>query len=342
MFFTTAFTRWECPGCGSILAVSVSRRILIGLTAGCIPLGISVGLRPYGAALAYTFLIALIVGLILILLYFFDQAVVVERRGLRCKKCGYDLQGQTEARCPECGTAFEPALLASKGLAGAGRRHRTTWVWTIVAVVTLMLLASVLLGLHQWRRAARPRLSAQTRKLYEALPAYADRHGGKAPDHAIALAGAGDVLARYFISPASGSAPDAVQLGDVTLARFDALTPPRKQEVVAAAAAALPGRVIVHRLGDFVFTYHGIDFANAAPELWVVLWSPDPGQNPPAGPGGDTVIGTAGGQVERIKLVDLAAALAKQNALRAQHGLPPLTNPLLVTHEKPRVAPPDP
>jgi hypothetical protein len=28
-----------------------------------------------------------------------------------CVHCGYDLRGQTEPRCPECGRAFDPALL---------------------------------------------------------------------------------------------------------------------------------------------------------------------------------------------------------------------------------------
>ncbi len=28
-----------------------------------------------------------------------------------CIPCGYDLRGQTEPRCPECGTSFDPALL---------------------------------------------------------------------------------------------------------------------------------------------------------------------------------------------------------------------------------------
>jgi len=28
-----------------------------------------------------------------------------------CMHCGYDLRGQTEARCPECGRAFDPHLL---------------------------------------------------------------------------------------------------------------------------------------------------------------------------------------------------------------------------------------
>jgi len=28
-----------------------------------------------------------------------------------CMKCGYDLRGQLEPRCPECGEAFDPAML---------------------------------------------------------------------------------------------------------------------------------------------------------------------------------------------------------------------------------------
>lgn len=28
-----------------------------------------------------------------------------------CRMCGYDLRGQTEPRCPECGVPFDPSLL---------------------------------------------------------------------------------------------------------------------------------------------------------------------------------------------------------------------------------------
>jgi uncharacterized paraquat-inducible protein A len=37
--------------------------------------------------------------------YLQDHGVAV------CLRCGYDLRGQTEPRCPECGTEFKPALL---------------------------------------------------------------------------------------------------------------------------------------------------------------------------------------------------------------------------------------
>lgn len=36
---------------------------------------------------------------------------LVERGVPICVKCGYDLRGQTEPRCPECGESFDPELL---------------------------------------------------------------------------------------------------------------------------------------------------------------------------------------------------------------------------------------
>ncbi len=75
---------------------------------------------------AETVLLILIVslyagGVRLISLHIFRNRV---RRRLRellisngvpiCLKCGYDLRGQAEARCPECGTAFDEELLTGR------------------------------------------------------------------------------------------------------------------------------------------------------------------------------------------------------------------------------------
>jgi len=41
-----------------------------------------------------------------------EQAVKIGSAGRpRCRKCGYDLRGQRELRCPECGTEFDEAIL---------------------------------------------------------------------------------------------------------------------------------------------------------------------------------------------------------------------------------------
>jgi hypothetical protein len=39
------------------------------------------------------------------------RELLVSRGVAVCIQCGYDLQGQTEPRCPECGTAFDLKLL---------------------------------------------------------------------------------------------------------------------------------------------------------------------------------------------------------------------------------------
>lgn len=37
----------------------------------------------------------------------------LNKRGIPiCMKCGYDLRGQVEPRCPECGTDFDSELLS--------------------------------------------------------------------------------------------------------------------------------------------------------------------------------------------------------------------------------------
>ena len=41
-----------------------------------------------------------------------ELRVELQKRGVPiCIPCGYDLRGQSEARCPECGKPFDPALL---------------------------------------------------------------------------------------------------------------------------------------------------------------------------------------------------------------------------------------
>jgi hypothetical protein len=38
-----------------------------------------------------------------------------QRRDTVCRKCGYNLTGLTEPRCPECGTPFDAQLSAGRG-----------------------------------------------------------------------------------------------------------------------------------------------------------------------------------------------------------------------------------
>lgn len=45
---------------------------------------------------------------------------ILQRGRAVCMRCGYDLQGLTEARCPECGMGFDPILLGNRSGGGTG------------------------------------------------------------------------------------------------------------------------------------------------------------------------------------------------------------------------------
>ena len=91
-------------------------------------------------------------------------------------------------------------------------------------------------------------------------------------------------------------------------------------------------------MGDFVFTYHGVDFENVDSKLWVVVWSPDPDLNVPLNLQDWVAVGMADGTAQAMTVNTLVSALRRQNVVRAAQGLPPLKNPLDVTHDKPQVA----
>ncbi|MBN2446961.1 MAG: hypothetical protein JXO22_09560 [Phycisphaerae bacterium] len=91
-----------------------------------------------------------------------DRAAVIERGGLHCQGCGYDLHGQVTPRCPECGrelNAAERALLAGAALPPPARGLTR---WGLTLVVVLVLLFTVTLGLVFYTRTPRvvgPRLA---------------------------------------------------------------------------------------------------------------------------------------------------------------------------------------
>ena len=114
-----------------------------------------------------------------------------------------------------------------------------------------------------------------------------------------------------------------------------------------AAGDGLPSDVVAHRLGDFVFVYHGADLNAADPNLWVVVGVPAANTSarptvthvtwpatstqpaitsaPPA-----FTAGSADGNVTEYNARAFQDALARQNALRQRANLPPLPNPMSV------------
>lgn len=156
---------------------------------------------------------------------------------------------------------------------------------------------------------------------------------------------AGQFLESGFVRPSAFLTADTtltladVPVGSLTLADFSDtiganLTDAQKQ-ALAEAAASLPADVIAHRLGDMVFTYHGINPNTAAQDLWVVIAAPLPA-NALGSPA--TVVGKVGSATESFTPDEFPAALTRQNALRARYGLAPLPPPETVTHDQPAVA----
>ena len=188
--------------------------------------------------------------------------------------------------------------------------------------------------------AASMNTAGETEYVLESVLAFAEDHKGEWPGHAVQLAADEYLMAHEFVSfnTLTLTTEASVPVSSTTLDQFDILSSPEKQAVAQAAGAALPEETTAHRLGDFVFTYHGIDLENVNPDLWLVIWAPDPDQNPPFDPSDLIQVGRANGTVREVPLASFPEALSAQNALRLAHGMPSLRSPLRITHTSPAVA----
>ena len=147
---------WRCPGCGALLGIDKRRRLL--------------AMIPYAVLLfvlltvlhipnwGYWVALPVVVAVGYANFVFFDRAVVLERAGFRCQRCGYDLRGQVEPRCPECGWEFDaadstfqktslqqeepvdPAARAAAYRQPLGRRVVTATVFSLITVALLLAL----------------------------------------------------------------------------------------------------------------------------------------------------------------------------------------------------------
>ena len=138
---TSAWGRFPCKACGSVLGISLPRR-MIALIPWCACVFVLLtmariqdyGWPVMGAALVATFLCVF---------YPLERVVLVDRRSFCCHRCGYELEGLTKPRCPECGTPFDPAekerILARLGTPAPIGRGR----WAAVLVITLLVAAVI-------------------------------------------------------------------------------------------------------------------------------------------------------------------------------------------------------
>jgi hypothetical protein len=220
---------------------------------------------------------------------------------------------------------------------------------TLALPVTLFLLAaggyaylvhSVLSGPMAAYRSMQSAVSdPRPQSVLTAFQAYLQDHSDQLPTHAIELVHQGYLQTDDLILASTGTIEDDVPIGDggLTLDDYNGLTARQQKAVTNDTIAAQPPDVIAHRLGDFVFTFHGIDPTQSDPGIWIAVVCPDPDVNPPLG--SNEMIGVIhlGGFVNWFPQSQLVAELHAQNALRTQHQLPPLPDPTAITHQAPAV-----
>jgi hypothetical protein len=268
----------------------------------------------------------------------------------------------------------------------AARAALAALAWPLVFIALLISLYTW--SILSWSPPGAPRVPttnpvavpAETRTVVDGLLAYAQANAGRGPQHAIELVATGHLATSAFVSSPTATYEVDVPVGATNLDVLFAAAPSELRRATQAAISRLPSDVVAHRLGDFVFTYHGIDFNQADPGLWIVIWSPDPDANPPGSstaapqftlfenedPGAPMlpahdVLGLTPNLASSHTIATMALAamaarldgslmalspnmtaklLEEQNELRLSAGLEPLPLPSQVTHDRPARANP--
>jgi hypothetical protein len=148
----TVWSQWHCAACGSLLGIDRKRRVLGLFPFVGLVLGLSLLMPPAGLG-TFVFVPA-VVGLAIPYFLLVDRAVVLERYGFRCRACGYNLQGQTVPRCPECGRRFdadERARLEAGSFTDVrvAERRRRRAAFALLIIVPLLI--SVGFGIAFWQ-----------------------------------------------------------------------------------------------------------------------------------------------------------------------------------------------
>ena len=157
------------------------------------------------------------------------------------------------------------------------------------------------------------------------------------PAHALELVEEGAVGADSFALDSTFTQTMNVPVGLESLESYKFMTQEQQAQLVQDEVDALPQDVIAHRLGDFVFTYHGIDASTADPELWIMIASPDPDIQYWNAVPWNVIVVNLDGSTETLGPTLFRNELDLQNALRQDHGLEPLPMPEDVKHGEPAV-----
>ena len=151
-------TVWTCPTCGSLLNIDKNRRYLALIPCAAVTLVGVVFLTRSGWGGDWTAVpVAFAAWLSVVLLL--DRANVLERRGFWCRQCGYDLRGQVDPHCPECGRDFDSNETAQMELSDPtrlvqGQERKRGYLGLILFIaLTLALTVPIILSVAVYRRA---------------------------------------------------------------------------------------------------------------------------------------------------------------------------------------------
>lgn len=212
-------------------------------------------------------------------------------------------------------------------------------VLTVTAYVMIFFSAANFAGGFQPGQFGSVSAPAAARQVVGAVQAYARNHGS-VPDHAASLVTDGHSDPLIFVVMESATMPWQVRVGTSSLQQLGALPYQQQLDQVDAATDDLPPNVVAHRLGDFVFCWHGLDLTTSDGELWLFIISADPIAQAATDMNGFRHVGLVNGTTRSIANERWEGALAEQNFLRVSAGLTPLPHPDRVRHDSPFVAPP--
>ncbi len=159
------------------------------------------------------------------------------------------------------------------------------------------------------------RRGTETTRVTGAIVRYAGEHQGRLPRHAIELVHEGYITSHDLVVPSTRTVEADVAVGSTDLENFIFLSEKERERVIEEAVAALGPKPVAHRLGDFIFIYHGADKQYQTPDLWLVCRVGDSPNHP-------VVAGFASGTT--MAIVSNGPFRDQQNTLRKSLGLPPL------------------
>lgn len=248
------------------------------------------------------------------------------------------------AAIPCCGPYMQSAAWIWSGVSATimlRQTHQVNGFRAALAVFTPPLaVVGVVVGLFMWAMAnvasmgttfVHSNMAHGAARSAGAVIDWARDHGGQPPRHAFELVESGLVFSGVFTDWSNRD----TSVAGVDPMQMYALDPVERKAAVERVVLSMPSGIIAHRVGNSVFTYHGIVFPPAGQpdaRLWVVVMESPNARR--------LIAGLADGSTIEIGYAELPRMLSEQNQVREAEGLAPLPDLASVTIASPAVAGP--